>query len=186
MREQMFSKSDANGDGGLDIDEFKAMGKNLPAGKSDQANGDKTAEVFAKIDTDGDGKITQSEMEAAKPEPKGPPPGMLLQIQEDAGSSSSSSLADQLATNSKDVSSRTTALCANDRETGSLEEFNVEGADGDVSWSCLRGLDEPRLRCRRQQSRTRQPWCRLWLPRTRKPERGRGGARFRLRRSCAS
>lgn len=29
------------------------------------------------------------------------------------------------------------ALCAKDRETGSLEEFTVEGADGDVSWSCV-------------------------------------------------
>lgn len=113
MREQMFSKSDANGNGGLDIGEFKAMGKNLPAGRSDQANGDKAAEVFAKIDADGDGQITQSEMEAAKPEPKGPPPGMLLQIQEDAGSSSSSSLADLLAANSNDDSSTTTDTSGN-------------------------------------------------------------------------
>ena len=108
MREQMFSKADSNGDGGLDIDEFKAMGKNLPAGKSDQANNDKAADVFAKIDADGDGKITQSEMEAAKPKgpPPGPPPGALLKIQEDAGSSSSS-LTDLLASLSNDDSSTT-------------------------------------------------------------------------------
>lgn len=53
---------------------------------------------------------------------------------------------------------------ASDRETGSLEKFNVEGthgegAHGDVSWSCLRRLDEPRLRSH------------PWLPRTRKLER---------------
>lgn len=87
MRQQKFAKADSDGDGGLSLDEFKAMGKNMPGGKNVSATDDKVSEMFKKIDGDQDGKVTQSELEAAhrKDDGKhmGPPPGMLLQAQED-------------------------------------------------------------------------------------------------------
>ena len=79
------------------------------------------------------------------------------------------------------------SLCANDRETGSLEEFSVEGADGDVSWSCRRRLVEALLRLLPHwRRRARRLWCRCRPPRTRRWERHRGGVAFRPRTSYAS
>lgn len=68
MRQQMFSKADADGNGDLSVDEFKEMGKNGPVqgGKPD------VAELFKKADTDGDGKLTTSELDSLGPPPKPP------------------------------------------------------------------------------------------------------------------
>ena len=91
VRQQMFTRADGNGDGGLDIDEFKGMGKNLPGGKKVSASDDKIAELFNKMDTDHDGKLTQTEMDAARPKHMRPPLDMLLQAQQDGSSSAAAS-----------------------------------------------------------------------------------------------
>ncbi len=54
MREKMFSKADANGDGGIDKTEF--------AKGAQGTNGKNIDEGFAKVDTDKNGKISKDEM----------------------------------------------------------------------------------------------------------------------------
>lgn len=56
MRQKLFERMDANGDGGIDLDEFKAG-----APRGGQGEGPNPAEMFAKIDADGDGSISQDE-----------------------------------------------------------------------------------------------------------------------------
>jgi Ca2+-binding EF-hand superfamily protein len=73
MRQQMFAKVDANGDGKHDKDELAAMVANGPKG----APG--ADDILSKFDTDGDGTISESEFEAAAPpeqQMQGPPPMM--------------------------------------------------------------------------------------------------------------
>jgi len=66
MRQQMFSKVDANGDGKLDSDELAEMVANGPK------NGPSVDEILSQSDTDGDGSVSESEFEATAP----PPPPM--------------------------------------------------------------------------------------------------------------
>ncbi len=54
---EVFKKLDANGDGKISLDEFKAG----PAGKKDPA---KAEEIFKKKDKDGDGFLTLEEFSA--------------------------------------------------------------------------------------------------------------------------
>lgn len=60
--EKIFSRKDANSDGFLSAEEFKA-------GKKDKqlANADKR---FKKIDTDADGRLSLDEFKAGMPKPK--------------------------------------------------------------------------------------------------------------------
>lgn len=60
MREKLFSKADANADQTLSLQEFQEAGKNLPMGKGLSA--DKAKEAFGKIDSDGNGSLSQTEM----------------------------------------------------------------------------------------------------------------------------
>jgi len=55
--EEIFKKLDANGDGTVSLDEYKAG----PMGKKDPA---KAEEKFKKMDTDSDGKLTLEEFKA--------------------------------------------------------------------------------------------------------------------------
>jgi Ca2+-binding EF-hand superfamily protein len=78
-RGQLFSKADSDGSGALSLDEFSAIGQNLPGGKNDSS---KIQSMFSKLDTDGSGDLSQAEMEAGKPPM---PPDMvqsLLSLQE--------------------------------------------------------------------------------------------------------
>jgi Ca2+-binding EF-hand superfamily protein len=67
FQQQAFSKADANGDGGLTIDEFKSIGQSLPGGKSLPAGAPDAETAFGKIDTDKNGSVTQQELESFKP-----------------------------------------------------------------------------------------------------------------------
>lgn len=63
MKEQMFSKADADQSGGLSIEEFGQAGPASQAKKSS----DEIGKMFAKLDADQDGQLTKAEMEQAKP-----------------------------------------------------------------------------------------------------------------------
>lgn len=79
LRQQMFSKADSDGSGALSLDEFMAVGQNLPSGKNDSSA---IKSKFSELDTDGSGDVSQAEMEAGKPPM---PPDMtnaLLSLQE--------------------------------------------------------------------------------------------------------
>jgi Ca2+-binding EF-hand superfamily protein len=61
----MFASADTDGSGGLSFDEFKAdVTKHLPAGATAPTD-DQLQTIFGKLDKDGDGQISQSEMKAA-------------------------------------------------------------------------------------------------------------------------
>ncbi|NWH09685.1 MAG: EF-hand domain-containing protein [Alphaproteobacteria bacterium] len=64
MRSRMFETADADGSGGLTLDEMKAAGQNAPTGNSRPAGAPSIEDMFTKMDTDGDGTVTQSEHEA--------------------------------------------------------------------------------------------------------------------------
>jgi Ca2+-binding EF-hand superfamily protein len=73
---EMFKKFDANGDGGIDLEEFKVAG---PKDGKGGPGGPSPDEMFGKIDTNGDGKIDETEhttflkeMESHRP-PEPPP-----------------------------------------------------------------------------------------------------------------
>ena len=69
MRQAMFSKLDTNGDGVLDTSELAAMAEQV---------GTTADQILADGDTDEDGVMSESEMNALKPEepPPLPPDGM--------------------------------------------------------------------------------------------------------------
>src|SRR5688572_7541411 len=68
--EEVFKKLDANNDGSVSLDEFKAG----PRGKEDP---ERAQEVFGKIDADSSGGISADEFKAHRPPhgAGGPPPG---------------------------------------------------------------------------------------------------------------
>lgn len=65
MQQKMFGKADGNASGGLDAAEFDAMLKNGPMGET-QGGGSRTQELFASLDGDGNGELSQTEMEDAQ------------------------------------------------------------------------------------------------------------------------
>lgn len=91
----LLSKSDADGNGSLSLDEFSAAG---PKG----ASSDKSAEIFGEIDSDEDGEVTEDELAAFAEtrRPDGPPPPPPSSS--GGAASGTSSLADMLAELSSD------------------------------------------------------------------------------------
>ena len=82
---ELFKKFDTSGDGGIDFEEFQAIGKKDGKGGP---GGMSPEEMFAKIDTNGDGKIDESEhtsflkhMEANRP-PEPPPQNSASAIED--------------------------------------------------------------------------------------------------------
>ncbi|MBR0679371.1 hypothetical protein GXW74_02640 [Roseomonas eburnea] len=87
MRERMFARADSDGSGGLSVDEFKAMGPppggpppggpppggaGAASSTEGSANAAATSEsdavqsLFNSLDTDGDGTVSQAELEAGR------------------------------------------------------------------------------------------------------------------------
>ncbi len=124
MRERMFAKVDADGSGGLSVEEFTEMGKNRPGGAKAAGEGPDAAELFAEIDADGNGEVSQAELEehakSRRPSgpPPGPPPGGLLNAE------TSSSLATLLNEKVDDEGTTLADL---------LEAADDEAEDGDGS-----------------------------------------------------
>lgn len=99
MQQQMFQAADTGNKGYLTVDDFQKM--KGPDGAPQLSATDK-ANIFKKLDADGDGKLTQDEM---KPKAGDKPPSMsadmmssLLTAQSNAGDSASTQndLLDQL------------------------------------------------------------------------------------------
>jgi Ca2+-binding EF-hand superfamily protein len=63
MKSRMFSKADADASGGIDSKEFSTMVSISPMGRAAAAGGANTEEMFGKLDGNGDGSLTQAEME---------------------------------------------------------------------------------------------------------------------------
>ncbi len=68
MHQRMFADADSDGDGSLTVDEFKSIGQNMPAGRSKPAGAPSAEDMFAKLDTNGDGKLSSAEAEPPRPQ----------------------------------------------------------------------------------------------------------------------
>jgi Ca2+-binding EF-hand superfamily protein len=79
-----FNQIDADNDGTISLEEFKAAAKMLPVA-ADSAESDKLAKRFAKIDTDGDGAISKEEASAIGLRISARIQAMMLEIQERHG-----------------------------------------------------------------------------------------------------
>ena len=141
--QEMFKKTDADGDGQLTLSEFKA---GAPQGGAAPQGAPALDDVFASADTDGDGSLSQSEFEAGMP--KGPPPGGMIsggnnlllssdEEDEDLVSSILNALLDAATESSESSATTETAAAADVSSENSTEEklFNYldQNDDGLVS-----------------------------------------------------
>jgi Ca2+-binding EF-hand superfamily protein len=140
MRQRMFSKMDANGDGKIGKDELTQMVTKGPQG------GPSVDDIMSKLDTDGDGSITQSEFAAgdkANGQGQGGPPPMMGGM----GNTSSADLVKQLLSDAdtdsdgKISKDELTQVMANAPKGGSsvddiMSELDTNG-DGFISESEL-------------------------------------------------
>lgn len=95
LRDRLFTKTDTNKNGSVSLDEFLSSGKNLPSGSSASAKSDKAKAFFAKVDTDSDGTLSKTEVDAYTQSLVGKFQGSLLDVQEQLGQNGS--LASRLA-----------------------------------------------------------------------------------------
>lgn len=84
--QERFEAADTDKSGGLSLEEFQASGPK-DAEKSGRSGGNRPSaeEMFARMDSDGDGSLTQTEMETAFQSMRSQTKGALLAAQEEAG-----------------------------------------------------------------------------------------------------
>lgn len=78
-RQSLFQKADADGNGGLSLEEFKAAGPKDAQGNAiaPPSGAPSVEDMFASLDSDGDGSLTQSEMDAGFGKKSGPSQSLL-------------------------------------------------------------------------------------------------------------
>lgn len=81
MQRLSFDSADSDSDGSLSLNEFKAVGKDLPTGKNVPGDDD-VRNVFSAIDTDQNGAISKAEAKAAYDKVTEAMQGNLLKLQE--------------------------------------------------------------------------------------------------------
>jgi hypothetical protein len=62
MQQKMFAKADADQSGGISLQEFTNTDQAAKSDASGRANGMDASKMFSKLDADGDGQLTQTEM----------------------------------------------------------------------------------------------------------------------------
>lgn len=93
MRERMFQKADANGDGSIDKAEFGKAPRPPGMGGAGMPSSD---EMFAKIDGDGNGSLSKDEMKAFGDKMSAQMKSVLMGAQESAGGGDQESPLDAL------------------------------------------------------------------------------------------
>jgi len=84
--QERFEAADADKSGGLSLEEFQAAGpKDGEKVGRGGANRPSAEDMFASMDSDGDGSLTQTEMETAFQSMRSQTKGALLAAQEEAG-----------------------------------------------------------------------------------------------------
>ena len=67
LRDRMLSRADSDGNGSLSLDEFRMLGKKLPAGGPAGIAGAAVADAaFKALDSDSDGQLTSTELEKGR------------------------------------------------------------------------------------------------------------------------
>lgn len=87
--QERFEAADTDKSGGLSLEEFQTAGPK-DADKAGRSGGNRPSaeEMFARMDGDGDGSLTQTEMETAFQSMRSQTKGALLAAQEEAGGAS--------------------------------------------------------------------------------------------------
>lgn len=87
--QERFEAADTDKSGGLSLEEFQASGPK-DAEKAGRSGGNRPSaeDMFARMDSDGDGSLTQTEMETAFQSMRSQTKGALLAAQEEAGGAS--------------------------------------------------------------------------------------------------
>ncbi|HTK14357.1 MAG TPA: EF-hand domain-containing protein [Xanthobacteraceae bacterium] len=80
-----FNSADTNADGALSLDEFSAIGKNVPGGNNGLSSQDAQS-LFSAIDTNADGSISKTEAKTAFDKLSSAVQGQLLNLQEQSDS----------------------------------------------------------------------------------------------------
>lgn len=88
-----FDTTDTNGDGALSLDEFSAIGQNVPGGNNGLSSQD-VQSLFSAIDTNNDGSISKTEAKTAFDKLSSAVQGQLLNVQEQSGNQASPSTDD--------------------------------------------------------------------------------------------
>jgi Ca2+-binding EF-hand superfamily protein len=88
-----FDELDANADGSISLDELESTGKNVPTGKSGNAD-ERAQALLKKLDTDGNGSVSKDERSAFQSRLSGRMQSLILQCQEMASVTQSPSATD--------------------------------------------------------------------------------------------
>ena len=109
MHQRMFADADSDADGSLTVDEFKSIGQNMPAGRSKPAGAPSAEDMFAKLDTNGDGKLSAAEAEPPRPQFAPESMSTLLESQSTDDQNSLLALLNQLTAESEEDGSSSTS-----------------------------------------------------------------------------
>ncbi|MFN3482554.1 MAG: hypothetical protein ACK4YX_06000 [Rhabdaerophilum calidifontis] len=83
MRANFMQRADSDKSGTISLDEFLSTGQKVPGGKDGQADSaEKAKALFARIDTDGDGSLTTSELDSYEQQLVSSLQAALTQLQE--------------------------------------------------------------------------------------------------------
>ena len=122
-RTNPFEENDANGDGFLNVEELGTFVSKMSEMTGQEAD---AQEMLSRLDTDGDGQLSEEEFEAGRPEgpPSGPPPGPPPEMMGGASGTGIESLL-TLLSSSEETSSQsfTDALDLNGDGTVDAEEL---------------------------------------------------------------
>jgi Ca2+-binding EF-hand superfamily protein len=144
MRNQMFQKADADKSGGINLDEFKTAGQNMPVGAKGAQAPQNAEKAFAKIDTNGDGNLTSDEMEAFKPKFDASSMSALLGAQESSQSEETdpaTTLLNILNGNSDGKSGSTQSTSADDLVSELMDMLNASSEKSAKAEGANQNLD---------------------------------------------
>lgn len=145
MREKLFSKADADGNGSVDASELQSMLARLSgnSGAGDSSSSDATA-LLKKMDSDGDGSLSSTELDAGMRALIGPPPSTMQFAQSRSGASGDSGDASAIgptARSGDDLFSKIDSNADGSVDAGELAAFKekmtqaMDGGDSSASSS---------------------------------------------------
>ena len=145
MREKLFSKADADGNGGVDASELQSMLARLSGNSgTDDSSSSGAAALLKKMDSDGNGSLSSTELDAGMRALMGPPPSTMQFAQSRSGDSGDSGDAFAIGSTGRsgdDLFSKIDANADGSVDAGELAAFKekltqaMDGSDPSASSS---------------------------------------------------